>query len=391
MSISEQLPEGAAAVLEGLTVLKLLPDDSRRLVVEAFVPVSYEFGDVIVAEGDDSDAFYVIVSGSARALRRGDRGEEVSLASLGPGDTFGEIALLEDGDRTATVRASGEVEALRLDKAVFRAVVQVNPEIKEHFERHVRAVHLRDLFRLSSAFADIDRETLDSLIDALEPVAVDKGEIVVRQGETASSMFFVEEGRLRAVWQTEEGSRGDVAYIRRGDFFGERSLLLGAPRAVSIEAVTPAKLLVLHELDFRRLIESDAGFRAVVKGEVERYEFKFVARVPLDFAEELVSAEAAVAEPVGLDQVDAPAAADEAVDEWAAEEGKPARRIRRFPHVWQLDEMDCGAACLAMVCRHFGRPVSLAHIRQLVHTSIDGTSLRDHARAPSELGLARAP
>ncbi|MEP6909482.1 MAG: peptidase domain-containing ABC transporter [Actinomycetota bacterium] len=386
MSISEQLPEGAAALLESLPVLALLPEDSRRIVVESFVAVSYGFGDLIVSEGDDADAFYVIVSGSARALRRGDRGEEVSLGNLGAGDTFGEIALLEDGDRTATVRASGDVEALKLDKAIFRAVVQVNPEIKETFERHADRVRLRDLFRLSSAFADLDSATLDSLIDALEPLSADKGEIVVRQGEASDSMFFVEEGRLRAVWQTDEGTRGDVAYIRRGDFFGERSLLLGAPRAVSIEAVTPSKLLVLKEPDFRRLVEADAGFRAVVNREVERYEFKFVARVPLDFAEELVPAEAAVAEPVGLDQVDAPAAAEEAVEEWAAE-AKKARRIRKFPHVWQVDEMDCGAACLAMVTRHFGRDVSLAHIRRLVHTSIDGTSLAGIASGAEEVGL----
>ena len=51
MSISEHRPEGAAAVLGGLPILALLPDDSRRLVVESFVLVSYGFGDVIVAEG----------------------------------------------------------------------------------------------------------------------------------------------------------------------------------------------------------------------------------------------------------------------------------------------------------------------------------------------------
>jgi HlyB family type I secretion system ABC transporter len=387
MSVSEQLPEGAAAVLEGLDILELLADDARKLVVEAFVPVSYAFGDVIVAEGTEADGFYVIVSGTARVLRRGERGDEMPLGTLGPGDTFGEIALLEDTDRTATVRASGDVTALKLDKAIFRAVVQVNPEIGKHFERHIDHVHLRDLFRLSSAFSELDPDTLDSLIDSLERMSVDKGELVVRQGEASTSMFFVEEGRLRAVWTTEEGKRGDVGYIRRGDFFGERALLLGAPRAVSIEAVTPAKLLVLQEPDFRRLLESDAGFRAVVKGEVDRYEYKFVARVPLDFAEELVPAEAAVAEPVGLDQVDAPAAVEEAVEEWAAEDGARARRIRRFPHVWQVDEMDCGAACLAMVTRHFGRPVSLAHIRRLVHTSIDGTSLAGIASGAEQLGL----
>src|SRR5439155_382116 len=106
-----------------------------------------------------------------------------------------------------------------------------------------------------------------------------------------------------------------------------------------------------------------------------------------DFADELVPAEAAVAEPVGLDQVDVPAEAEEAVEEWEAEEGRPAKRIRRFPHVWQVDEMDCGAACLAMVTRHFGRPVSLAHIRRLVHTSIDGTSLAGIASGAEQLGL----
>ena len=143
----------------------------------------------------------------------------------------------------------------------------------------------------------------------------------------------------------------------------------------------------MQEPDFRRLLESDAGFRAIVRGEVERYEFKFVSRVPLDFADELVPAEAAVADPVGLDQVDVPAAAGEAVEEWKDEERGPAKRIRSFPHVWQVDEMDCGAACLAMVSRHFGRAVSLAHIRRLVHTSIDGTSLAGIASGAEQLGL----
>ena len=57
------------------------------------------------------------------------------------------------------------------------------------------------------------------------------------------------------------------------------------------------------------------------------------------------------------------------------------RRRRRFPHIFQLDEMDCGAACLAMVCRFFGRNVSISYIREVVRTSTDGTTLeRDHAR-----------
>ena len=50
--------------------------------------------------------------------------------------------------------------------------------------------------------------------------------------------------------------------------------------------------------------------------------------------------------------------------------------------------MDCGAASLGMICRHFGRKVSLSRIRQLCHTSTDGTSLKAICRAATELGLA---
>ena len=58
------------------------------------------------------------------------------------------------------------------------------------------------------------------------------------------------------------------------------------------------------------------------------------------------------------------------------------------PHVQQIDEMDCGAASLAMICRHFGRKVSLSRIRELCHTSRDGTSLKAICHAAGELGLA---
>src|SRR5205085_531723 len=67
---------------------------------------------------------------------------------------------------------------------------------------------------------------------------------------------------------------------------------------------------------------------------------------------------------------------------------KRGRRIRKIDHILQIDEMDCGAACLGMICRYFGRKVSLARIRQLCHTATDGTSLKALSHAATELGLA---
>ncbi len=67
---------------------------------------------------------------------------------------------------------------------------------------------------------------------------------------------------------------------------------------------------------------------------------------------------------------------------------KRARRIRRFPFIAQIDEMDCGPTSFAMVCRYYGVTASLSRIRELCHTASDGTSLRSICSAANELGLA---
>src|SRR5207249_4759628 len=120
-----------------------------------------------------------------------------------------------------------------------------------------------------------------------------------------------------------------------------------------------------------------------------RLEFRRVAHVPLDFAEEILPAEVEAAAKVAPEQVTDEVAGWEEAEELAEASAAPApRKRRKLPHVYQLDEMDCGAACLAMVTRFFGKTISLPLIRELVHTSTDGTSLLGIARGAEELGLA---
>jgi len=104
---------------------------------------SYDFGDLLVKQGDPADAFYVLASGRARVVKTDQAGEEIALASLKPGDSFGESALIEGGTRTATVRCSTAVEALRLGRDDFLQLTEKIPALKHHLElmaRH-RALH----------------------------------------------------------------------------------------------------------------------------------------------------------------------------------------------------------------------------------------------------------
>ncbi|MEA2422178.1 MAG: ATP-binding cassette, subfamily bacterial HlyB/CyaB [Thermoleophilaceae bacterium] len=388
---------GLHSILPEIPIFELMPAEVRTLVVASLEPVSYSFGDVIVREGEEPDAFYVIVSGTARAVKRADNGDDVPLDTLGIGDSFGFVELIEQTPRAATVRASGPVQALRLDAAVFRGLLRSNPGIRSWFDVPVRLHHLRHFLRTDAAFGRLTTESLGILLAELEEESVSAGTFVFREGDPAGPAYVILEGRARAFVKSDSG-REDRSFLRRGDVFGEVSLISGAPRSASVDAVGDLRLLALKPATFAKLIERDPGFRQRMEERVAGYAYKERARVPLDFSEELLPAMSGVHQAVSLDQVDydedeeaAGAAADQTVGEPAPADGPPAarrRRIRRFPHLFQIDEADCGAACVAMVCRHFGRAVSLPYIRQLVNTTTDGTSLAGIARGGEGVGLA---
>jgi len=378
--------------LRDLPLLGFLPPEVRRQMVERFVPAAYPFGSVIVREGEPADAFYVLVAGRARVVKATDSGDEIALNSLRPGDSFGEMALLTQTTRTATVRASSDVEALRLDRSAFETLLAGHPDLRKVLELQTANRQLQNFFRHYRPFGKLPVAALEMMLAEMEPVGASRGELVIRQGDPPGPMYIVQEGRLR-IYTEEDGTRRYLAYLRTGDFFGEMSLFKGEARAASVEAVSPCRLLKLTERTFAKLLEASPDFKAQLEERIAQYDYKAVARVPLDFAEEIPPAEAAMQEKVGPSQVEPTdeEAEEPAAGPFASPVGhfvKRGRRIRRFPHVQQIDAMDCGAAALAMVCRHYGRAVSLARIRQLAYTSTDGTSLRAVCRAATELGLA---
>ncbi len=376
----------ADVVLEDITLFEFVPPDVRALVAASLEAESYGFGDVIVREGDEADAFYVLTAGRARVVKQGADGQEVTLAMLGPGDTFGETGLLERSTRTATVRASGDVEVLRLDRSLFEGLLSTAPQLREAVQLHRRRVQLEELFRLYTVFAELPPEGLETLLQGLEEVAVPAGEVVIVQGDPPGAAYVVEEGRLR----TRRDGR-DLAFHRRGDVVGERSLFTDTPRAATVEAVSDARLLRLPAGVFRDLLETYPEFAERIGDLVAAYDYQTTARVPLDFGEELLPADArrmgqaphdAGAEP------GTPAAPEPEAAPFVPDDQRPAKRRRvRVPLIHQIDEMDCGAACLAMVSAAHGRPISLTRARDAADTNISGASLAGIVRGAQQLGF----
>lgn len=385
-------------ILAQLPILQFLPADVRDLVEASFVSASYTFGQEIVREGEPADALFVLTSGRARIVKRVDGGSEVLLGAVAVGETFGEGDLRNPGVLAATVRAGSDVDVLRLDQSVVRALLKQRPEIHDYLELQARRRHLQGFFQQFTVFTQLPPDVMAALLRALEPVDVPKNAKIIREGEPAGPMYVIEDGRCQ-VSIGVEGRRRTVAYLRQGDFFGETSVLRGQARESTVEAITPCRLLRLTQDTYRALLDAHPDFREAIEDRVGQYDFMHTAQIPIDMFQELLPADTRVARKVGSDQIDEDLSAETAgahaapVDAgpFADDEGrfvKRGKRIRRFPHLWQIDEMDCGASCVAIVCRHFGKSIGLARVRQLVHTSLDGASLKAICQGAQELGLA---
>ena len=121
--------EETAALLGRVPVFEALRPDDLVRVADVAVPRSFRGGEVVFREGDDSDTCYVVRSGHARAVREHADGRQITLATFGPGDIFGELAMFDDERRSATVEAVDALDVLGIPGVDMRALLTRHPEI----------------------------------------------------------------------------------------------------------------------------------------------------------------------------------------------------------------------------------------------------------------------
>ena len=124
-----------AATTVSTTVLKSVPmfanfsDDQLRTLATLVSRRSAQRGSMIVAEGDAVDSLYIVISGRLKVMMGEADGKEVILAIIGPGEFFGEMGLIDDGPRSASVVAIESCELLLVTRGIFRKCLVENPEV----------------------------------------------------------------------------------------------------------------------------------------------------------------------------------------------------------------------------------------------------------------------
>src|ERR1700704_429263 len=121
--------EEVVELLGNVPVFSTLVGDDLERIAQVAVPREFEPGEVVFREGDASDTCYIVRDGRARALRTHRDGRTLTLATFGPGDIFGELALFEDEKRSATVEAIERTTAVAVLGPDMRRLMSEHAEI----------------------------------------------------------------------------------------------------------------------------------------------------------------------------------------------------------------------------------------------------------------------
>ncbi|KAL6721447.1 hypothetical protein ACLMJK_000550 [Lecanora helva] len=233
-----------------------LDDESSTLVLGALVEKPIPAKDIkVITQGDAGDYFYVVERGvfdiyvnpSGHVLP-GPDGMGQKVNSIGPGGSFGELALMYNAPRAATVVSTEKESTLwALDRVTFRRIL-----MDSAFQRRRMYESFLEEVPLLSTLTLYERS---KIADALDTQKFAPGETIIKEGDPGEAFYILESGEAE-VYKNETGSQILKEY-KKGDYFGELALLDDKPRAASVIAKNAGgevKVAYLGKQGFQRLL-----------------------------------------------------------------------------------------------------------------------------------------
>ena len=252
--------DSAVQFLRGIPLFSKLADDEVAATAEAMAFTRVAGGTTIIREGDMGDSLFVLYSGGVDVSKEDEAGVERAIASLNEGDVFGEIALLDNVPRTASVRAVGQVELFALARDGFEKLLVASlgtDEIKT-------LIQICSFLKRNALFSAWPDKALMALAHDFEFVDFGQDQVLIRENEENDSFFILHEGEVEI---RRHGTPCGV--LSTGDFFGEISLLRGVPAVADVVVTTPGRGLRLSRDRFLEFISQDLRTGVTVEGILE--------------------------------------------------------------------------------------------------------------------------
>jgi len=198
--------------------LKNLSPSQVEDITQGMFPVSQARDSIIIKEGDVGSVVYVMEQGKVEVSKDGKLLSYIQQ----PGSVFGELAILYNCTRTATIRAITDCKLWAIERSCFQSIMMKSGLIlqKEHIE----------FLKTVPTFSGVPMEILSKISGALEETTYKKGAYIIRQGGRGDTFFIISQGQVKVTVdvkdeKTQQLVEKTLRYLKRGDFFGEKALL----------------------------------------------------------------------------------------------------------------------------------------------------------------------
>lgn len=221
-------PEQAANFLERASLFRDLDEATRARLAERAIERSYKKGQLIFYQGDPAEALFVVIEGRVKVVVTSEEGDEMLLVTLEPGDTFGELALIDGEPRSASAETLEATKVLMLTRTTFLDTMHQSPALTEALLRSLGAV-LRRLTEQTAdlVFLDLHGRVAKLLISLAEKASSNGDEVELDLNLTQTDLASMVGGSRQSVNQILR------SFERRGylEMHG-RKLILKAPDAL---------------------------------------------------------------------------------------------------------------------------------------------------------------
>uniref|UniRef100_A0A8C5WMB9 Protein kinase cAMP-dependent type II regulatory subunit beta n=1 Tax=Leptobrachium leishanense TaxID=445787 RepID=A0A8C5WMB9_9ANUR len=260
-----------AEACKDILLFKSVDQEQMSQVLDAMFEKLIKCGDHIIDQGDDGDNFYVIDRGTYDIYVKID-GVGRCVGAYDNHGSFGELALMYNTPRAATIVATSTGAIWCLDRATFRRIiVKNNAKKRRMYENFIESLPFLKSLDFSERLKVVDVIGTKTYID---------GEQIIAQGDGAESFFIVESGEVKITMKSkskqdaEVNEAVEIARCSRGRYFGELALVTNKPRAASAYAVGNVKCLVMDVQAFERLL---GPCMEIMKRNIANYEEQLVA------------------------------------------------------------------------------------------------------------------
>ncbi|KAG5272746.1 hypothetical protein AALO_G00168860 [Alosa alosa] len=205
--------------------MKHLEQSQILTIMDCMHPTTVAQGCCVIQEGDDGSLVYVLEEGVVEVTKGGQK-----LCTIEPGKVFGELAILYNCTRTATVTALTDIKLWAIDRQGFQTIMMRTGLIKHS--------QYMEFLRSVPSFKTLTEDVLSKVADVLEETHYSDGDYIIRQGATGDTFFIISEGQVKVTQQKSPNEEPVfLTTLSRGDWFGEQALKGEDVRTASVTAV----------------------------------------------------------------------------------------------------------------------------------------------------------